>query len=75
MLANTVIVSPDIGGVKRADKMADLLGLKLAIIDKVRKAHDQADVPMLLAMLKVKEPLLLTMSLVPAVQYALLPKP
>lgn len=44
MLGNTVIVSPDIGGVKRADKMADLLGLKLAIIDKVRKVHDQAEV-------------------------------
>jgi ribose-phosphate pyrophosphokinase len=39
-----VIVSPDIGGVKRADKMADLLGLKLAIIDKFRKSHDAAEV-------------------------------
>jgi len=44
MLGNTVIVSPDIGGVKKADKMADMLGLKLAIIDKVRKAHDTAEV-------------------------------
>jgi ribose-phosphate pyrophosphokinase len=44
MLGNAVIVSPDIGGVKRADKMADLLGLKLAIIDKIRKAHDTAEV-------------------------------
>ena len=44
LLGNTVIVSPDIGGVKRADKLADLLGLKLAIIDKVRKAHNQAEV-------------------------------
>jgi ribose-phosphate pyrophosphokinase len=44
LLGNTVIVSPDIGGVKKADKMADLLGLKLAIIDKVRKAHDMAEV-------------------------------
>jgi len=44
MLGNTIIVSPDIGGVKRADKMADLLGLKLAIIDKIRKAHDQSEV-------------------------------
>ncbi len=42
--ANTVIVSPDIGGVKRADRLADLLGLKLAIIDKVRRAHNQAEV-------------------------------
>jgi ribose-phosphate pyrophosphokinase len=44
MLANSVVVSPDIGGVKRADKMADLLGLKIAIIDKVRKSHDAAEV-------------------------------
>jgi ribose-phosphate pyrophosphokinase len=44
LLANTVVVSPDIGGVKRADKMADLLGLKLAVIDKFRKAHDAAEV-------------------------------
>lgn len=44
LLGNTVIVSPDIGGVKRADKMADLLGLKLAIIDKIRRDHDKAEV-------------------------------
>jgi ribose-phosphate pyrophosphokinase len=44
MLGNTVIVSPDIGGVKKADKMADMLGLKLAIIDKVRRVHDAAEV-------------------------------
>ena len=44
LIGNTVIVSPDMGGVKRADKMADLLGLKLAVIDKVRRAHDQAEV-------------------------------
>ena len=44
LLSNAVIVSPDIGGVKRADKLADLLGLKLAIIDKVRKAHNMAEV-------------------------------
>lgn len=39
-----VIVSPDIGGVKRANKIADLLGLQIAIIDKVRKAHNEAEV-------------------------------
>ena len=43
-LRNAVIVSPDIGGVKRANKMADLFGLKIAIIDKIRKAHNQAEV-------------------------------
>ena len=39
-----VIVSPDIGGVKRANKLADLLGLKIAIIDKIRKEHNQSEV-------------------------------
>jgi len=39
-----VIVAPDIGGTKRANKMADLLGLRIAIIDKVRKEHNQSEV-------------------------------
>ena len=43
-LKKVVIVSPDIGGVKRANKLADLLGLKIAIIDKIRKAHNQSEV-------------------------------
>lgn len=44
LLKNAVIVSPDIGGVKRANKLADLLGLPLAIIDKIRKAHNVSEV-------------------------------
>lgn len=44
LIKNSVIVSPDIGGVKRANKLADLFGLNIAIIDKVRKAHNQAEV-------------------------------
>jgi len=43
-LKKVVIVSPDIGGVKRANKLADLLGLKIAVIDKIRKAHNQSEV-------------------------------
>jgi len=43
-LKNSVIVSPDIGGVKRANKVADLFGLKIAIIDKIRRAHNTAEV-------------------------------
>ncbi len=39
-----VIVSPDIGGTKRANKLADLLDLKIAIIDKVRKEHNKSEV-------------------------------
>jgi ribose-phosphate pyrophosphokinase len=44
LLGNAVIVSPDMGGVKRANKMADLLGLKLVVIDKIRKAHNESEV-------------------------------
>ncbi len=43
-LNDTVIVSPDVGGTKRVNKMADLLNLPLAIIDKVRHAHNKAEV-------------------------------
>lgn len=43
-LKNVVIVSPDIGGLKRANKLADLLGLQIAVIDKVRKAHNKSEV-------------------------------
>lgn len=41
---DVVVVSPDIGGVKRANKLADLIGAPLAIIDKVRKQHNMAEV-------------------------------
>ena len=39
-----VIVSPDMGGVKRANKLADLLGTPIAIIDKIRRQHNQCEV-------------------------------
>jgi len=43
-LKDVVIVSPDIGGLKRANKLADLLGLPIAVIDKVRKMHNLSEV-------------------------------
>ncbi len=49
-----VVVSPDIGGVKRANKLADLLGAPLAIIDKVRKQHNEAEVAHLVGDVKDK---------------------
>jgi len=49
-----VIVSPDIGGVKRANKLADLLGLKIAIIDKVRSEHNKSEVMHLVGEVKGK---------------------
>ena len=54
-----VIVSPDIGGVKRANKIADLLGLPLAIIDKVRKIHNQAEVAHVVGEVKGKTAIIL----------------
>lgn len=44
----TVIVSPDLGGVKRADKLAKELGCEKAIIYKSRTGHNQAVAEMLL---------------------------
>jgi len=39
-----VVVSPDVGGVKRGRKMAQLLKAPLAVIDKRRPAHNRAAV-------------------------------
>jgi ribose-phosphate pyrophosphokinase len=39
-----VIVSPDMGGVKRTNKLADLLGAPIAIIDKIRRKHNECEV-------------------------------
>lgn len=39
-----VVAAPDVGGVKRANKLADLLGVRLVIIDKVRREHNKAQV-------------------------------
>jgi ribose-phosphate pyrophosphokinase len=39
---NLVVVSPDLGGVKRADKFAKALGCEKAIIYKNRTGHNQA---------------------------------
>jgi ribose-phosphate pyrophosphokinase len=39
-----VVVSPDIGGAKRANKIADLLGTPIAIINKIRRQHSQSEV-------------------------------
>jgi len=40
-----VVVSPDIGGVKKANKLAELLNASpIAIIDKVRREHNKCEV-------------------------------
>ena len=45
---NLVVVSPDLGGVKRADKLAKALNCDKAVIYKNRVAHNQAKAEMLL---------------------------
>lgn len=42
--AETVVVSPDIGGVKRASKFAEKLGVSLAILDKRRPKDNVAEI-------------------------------
>jgi ribose-phosphate pyrophosphokinase len=56
---NVVVVSPDIGGVKRATKLADLLGAQIAIIDKVRKEHNKSEVAHLIGEVKGKTAILI----------------
>ena len=46
--SNLVVVSPDLGGAKRADKLAKALDCDKAIIYKNRVAHNQAKAEMLL---------------------------
>ena len=52
---NTVVVSPDLGGAKRADKLANALGCDKAIIYKNRTAHNQAKAEMLLGDVQDKD--------------------
>lgn len=50
-----VVVSPDLGGAKRADKFAKALGCDKAIIYKNRTAHNQAKAEMLLGDVEGKD--------------------
>lgn len=43
-LKNPVVVAPDVGGAKRAKKLADAIGAELAILHKIRTGHHQAEV-------------------------------
>jgi len=51
---NIVVVSPDIGGVKRGRKMAVLLKAPLAVVDKKRKIHNQSEVVRIIGEVKGK---------------------
>lgn len=50
-----VVVSPDLGGAKRADKLARALGCEKAIIYKNRTAHNEAHAEMLLGDVENKD--------------------
>ncbi|MBR6162989.1 ribose-phosphate pyrophosphokinase [bacterium] len=50
-----VVVSPDLGGVKRADKFAQQMGCDKAVIYKNRLAHNQAKAEQLLGDVKGKD--------------------
>jgi len=43
-LKKPVIVAPDVGGAKRAKKIADMIGAELAILHKSRPSHQQAEI-------------------------------
>ena len=50
---DVVVVSPDVGGVKRARKLAEKLDCKIAIIDKRRPKPNVAEVMNLIGEIKV----------------------
>lgn len=56
---NMVVVAPDIGGVKRGRKMAGLLQVPLAVVDKRRKGHNQAEVLRIIGEVKRKTAVIL----------------
>lgn len=51
---NLVIVSPDVGGLTRARKMAGLISAPIAVIDKRRPAHNRAEVINIIGAVKGK---------------------
>ena len=53
--AQLVVVSPDLGGVKRADKLAKALGCDKAVIYKNRTAHNEAKAEQLLGDVQGKD--------------------
>lgn len=58
-LKNMVVVSPDVGGAKRARRFAKILGTTIAIIDKRRKEHNKAEVVNIVGDVKGKNALII----------------
>lgn len=57
-LTNPVIVSPDAGGAKNAEKFAKLLNASLAILHKTRPAHNRAEVQHIIGEVKGRSAIL-----------------
>jgi len=55
---DSVIVSPDTGGVKRADSYAHLLGLPIAILHKRRRTADQVEIAAVIGDVRDKTPII-----------------
>lgn len=53
-IPNLIIVSPDLGGTKRAEKLAQALGCDKAIIHKKRQAHNEAQAVQIIGDVKGK---------------------
>ncbi|MBD3164613.1 ribose-phosphate diphosphokinase [Candidatus Woesearchaeota archaeon] len=58
-LKNAIIVSPDVGGAKRARRFAELLGVDMAIIDKRRTEHGKSEIMNLIGEVKGKTAILI----------------
>ena len=55
-LENIVVVSPDLGGIRRTDKLAKSLDCDKAIVYKYRKAHNEATAENLFGNVSGKDP-------------------
>ncbi len=58
-IKNTVVVSPDVGGAKRARRFAKLLGASIAIIDKRRSSPNSAEVMNIVGDVKGKDAIII----------------
>jgi len=58
-IKDLVVVAPDIGAAKKTHKVADLLGVPIAIVDKVRTGHGTSEVAHLVGEVKGKIALLI----------------
>jgi ribose-phosphate pyrophosphokinase len=58
-LDDVVVVSPDVGGAKRARRLAEVLHTEMAIIDKRRQAHGKSEVLNVIGEVKDKNAILI----------------